>query len=72
MTYLFVPQKYNYFCRYTRCEQFFIKEKVFSGRSQSELLFYRPARAFDNKVALTDDLVIVWATYVSAPPKANR
>ena len=43
MTYLFVPQKYNYFCRYTRCEQFFIKEKVFSGRSQSELLFYRPS-----------------------------
>ena len=42
MTYLFVPQKYNYFCRYTRCDQFFIKEKVFSGRSQSELLFYRP------------------------------
>ena len=72
MTYLFVPQKYNYFCRYTRCDQFFIKEKVFSGCSQSELLFYRPSRAFDNKVALTDDLVIVWATYVSAPPKANR
>ena len=28
--------------------------------------------AFDNKVALTDDLVIVWATYVSALPIANR
>ena len=31
-----------------------------------------PPLAFDNKVALTDDLVIVWATYVSASPKANR
>ena len=31
-----------------------------------------PPLAFDNKVALTDDRVIVWATYVSAFPKANR
>ena len=28
--------------------------------------------AFDNEVVLTDDRVIVWATYVSALPKANR
>ena len=28
--------------------------------------------AFDNKVALTDDLVIVGAIYVSASPIANR